>query len=194
MARGPQGQIKKQKKSGKKGKVKRAAMLSAASDSRPQVLSTWETVRCRISQDWETSGMAAIHVLQQREGFSTAYRLAGFLVDVKGLGLKDAFVHTNVSRNVMTQLDQRSHSHGMMLNYDSCSEDLARRLVFGGIFWARRWDFRTPPDVLKLTEKILGTIPNLEDDDLTEFGSDGKPFIIGDLDSLAQFLPPNSIP
>ena len=132
--------------------------------------------------------MASIQLLQREEGHIESYRLVAFLVDVRGLGLKDAFIKANVSRRVFERIDQHRTQIADDFEMVSCSEELMRRLVFGGLAWARKHGFHTPVEVLRITERVLGPISDLEKWDLSEFGYDGKPLLMGSLDGLMPFL------
>lgn len=128
MARGPNGQIKKHTKSKKKNPAPPMRERVAMERKSP----VWRIAAIRINASWATDGMASIQLLQQEDGASDQYRLVAFLVDIHGIGLKDAFIKANVSRRVFERLDRQRHMMAEAPEMVSCPEELMRRLVFGG--------------------------------------------------------------
>lgn len=183
MARGANGQIKKHPKS-KKKKPAPPMREPMAIDRKSPV---WRIAAIRINESW-ANGMASIQLLQQEDGVSDHYRLVAFLVDIHGIGLKDAFIKANVSRRVFERLDRQRHMMAGAPEMVSCTEELLRRLVFGGIVWARRQGFRTPTEVLRIAERVLGPTPDFEGDDLSEFGYEGRALLVGPFEDLRPFL------
>ncbi len=184
MARGPNGQIKKRPKNTKK----RPSTPIQKKLAREITHSVWQIETIRVNQEWKDQGMASIQLLQREEGHIESYRMVAFLVDLRGLGLKDAFIKANVSRRVFERIDQLRALNADASKMVSCSEDLMRRLVFGGLVWARQHGFHTPVEVLRITERVFGPVSDLEESDLSEFGYEGKPLLIGSLDGLMPFL------
>lgn len=179
LARGPNGQIKKKPKGNaakRKSPVRRDQSVSEViSPTVPQ----WQVVKIRINQRWQADGMATIQLLQRDEGQYEYYRLAVFLVDIMGVGLKDAFVRSNVSPRALDRMGQRWALAEDALTMVSCSEELMHHLVFGGIAWAHRHGFHIPTEALRVAERVLGPVPDMEAWDLSGFGYEGKPMIIG---------------
>ncbi len=194
MPRGPQGQIKKKprNKIRPSSKAPDSDQVKLAPSEQPLV--AWPIVGCQINENWQQQGMASIWLLKQNPVWDD-YTFAGFLVDVAGLGLKDAFVRPHVSRRYLTQAMTKMKEHGFEAGfgepptYGPCSHDLMRQLVFGSLLWANQHGFRTPSQVLATTEQVLGLAALDELLDLSVFGRDGKPFIVGPLENVARFLP-----
>ncbi len=193
--RGPNGRIAK-----KPGKKRHPVSYSerqpteSAPDRVSLSLTPWPIVECRINAEWKQQGMASIVLLQQDPRTGT-YTFTAFLVDVLGLGLKDGFSRHFVSRRHLTQQLERMHERHRHdedppPEYVTCSLDLLRQLVWGGILWARQHDFQTPRIAVEVAEKVLGQMPDEPAAlDLSIFGQDdGRPLLIGSFESIAPFL------
>ena len=134
-----------------------------------------------INVGWAQQGMANVSLARRTpRGISHV----AFLVDLYGVGLKDVAVHTGLSRQGLDRL----HSVGFgESGHEECTLPMAQDLVYGGVAWARRHGFRTPPEALR----HLPYLPAPEaPPDLSRFGGeDGKPLLIMGLEDMARFLP-----
>ena len=99
----------------------------------------------------------------------------GFLVDLWGFGLKDTFIHTGLSPVSLDRLLAKTADES---DWIECPVALAQELVYGGIAWERKHDFRTPLEAARCLE-ILPAPPG--DPDISRFGTkDGSPMLVGD--------------
>ncbi len=193
MGRGPNGQTKKRGKSSrpkpKGSKPREEARLQMAG------LDTWPIVDCRINESWQ-SGMASIHLLKRNPRLDD-YAFIAFLVDVRGLGLKDAFIRWHAGRQAFSRVMERlGRARAADLEVDDyevpsfigCPPELMVQLVVGGIHWARQNKFRTPPDIIEAAVTVLGATVINTPVDLGVFGRDGKPDLILTFEDAARFL------
>ncbi len=192
MARGPNGQIKK--KHGKRRRPAIGPQLVVPEPSAVQAppLYGWSIVQCMATDQWEERGIASLYVLQQDPRLREDHTFTAFLIDLWGVGLKDAFQRFHTSRRRVERELERLRQERMLETdppaYIPCSTADMRRLVSGGIEWARQHGFRTPPHIIRIAESVLGPAAKDEPPDLSEFGRNGKPFLIGDPQTLAPFL------
>lgn len=193
MGRGPNGQIKKRgtasrpNSTGPKPKAERSVETVA--------LDSWPIVDCRITESWQ-GGTAAIHLLKRNPRLDD-YAFIAFLVDVRGLGLKDAFIRWHAGRQAFSRAMERiKRGRAQDLEFDdyelprftACTPELMVQLVAGGIQWARQHNFRTPPDIIEVATKALGTTVINAPVDLSIFGRDGKPELILSLEDAVRFV------
>ena len=153
------------------GWADKAALLSAH----------FPLVRSLVNAEWARDGMALLLMARLTPLGLTC---VVFLVDLCGVGLRDAAVHARLSPRGMDRLTQDLFAgHAAQ----ECSVALAQDLVYGGVDWARRHGFSTPPEA-------LGALPFLpppaSPPDLGRFGLDGRPLLIGDAEEIARFVAP----
>ncbi len=123
---------------------------------------------CIVNEGWEEAGEASIYVA--RKTSSGRLTTAAFLVDLWGMGLKDAW------GNVSATNEEFQHT---MANVDeklgACKLDLlmAKHLVYGGIQLAREVGFRLPRRYERWTG-VLGPLPDGVAPDMSHFLKDGK--------------------
>lgn len=104
-----------------------------------------------------------------------SFTVVGFLIDTWGFGLKDAFVHKDLSRIELDNLLARVVDPDEDEVVD-CPVALAQELVYGGLAWARKHGFRTPAEVIRCL-KILPA--PLGEPNISRFGAeDGNPLLI----------------
>ena len=128
---------------------------------------------CVINNDWRDAHMANIIIARKAAG---RFTVVGFLVDIWGLGLKDALLHKGLSRMELDKFVLIADRDSELVD---CPLSLAQQLVYGGLAWARQHGFRIPAEAIRCL-KILPA-PS-EDPDLSCFGTeDGSPMIIGDM-------------
>lgn len=137
-------------------------------------------VTCRINTDWQEHGMAIVFVARRAP---TGMVFSGFLVDVLGFGLKDVMGDYGVSDNDLGEYEFLEGVYGTDLI--DCDYDLVSDLVYGGLVWARKWQFKLPRDY-KIWMRLLEP-RNLETIDLDRFGKDGEPLIIVPEDDIDDF-------
>lgn len=136
-------------------------------------------LECWATRHYREYGMADVFVLGHAPGGRCAY--AAFLVDLFCVGLKDTFGEADVTETefrdgVLERLLQRSD----VVRLDPAE---ARRLVLGGIRFARQNGFRLPARWDKWAS-LFGPLGDLARADISDFGKDGKLLYVGD----AQFL------
>lgn len=167
MARGPNGQLKKAKKTATPHRSRRSLSENGGHTSLD-----WDTVEARINEDWQRQGMASIYLLQRQVDPPHRHRLALFFIDVAGGSLTMAQVRTNVPGAVMNHLDRIELNSWI---YVPCSDALLRQLIFGSIVWATRHQREIPQETRRITEMVLGPLAEFSDPDLALFGHDGRP-------------------
>ena len=128
-------------------------------------------VNCKINKDWQEHGMAIVIVARMAP---SGIVYSGFLVDVLGLGLKDVMGNYGVSENEFGGYEFLDGVRAADLI--DCDYSLASDLVYGGLGWARKWQFKPPKDY-KIWMRLLEP-RNLDTIDLDRFGKDGEPFLI----------------
>lgn len=140
--------------------------------------SRWPLLVMRVEHGWEDTGVAYVQVARRAP---TGYVVAGFLIDLMGLGLKGGYGHARLSERGYTELIMGSQAH-----WDDCSLEMAQELVYGGQAWAGRWKFRVP----RSATQHLGILPVPKvEPSLERFGGPGgRPLLVGDFDDVADVL------
>ena len=138
-------------------------------------------VGCWRHRQWQTTGMTSLLLAREQDASRVVY--AVYLVDLLCLGVKDAFVRTNVSRTALGRHVQKIFDGAE----EPCDIAFAHQLIYGAIDFARKYGFEPHPDFYREgADKILdppGTHPEPYD---IEFGRDGGPlYIAGPNDSPA---------
>lgn len=127
--------------------------------------------KCIINKVWQ-NGMAHISIIRRTS--SKQWIIGGYLVDLYCLGLKDTFVHRNV-----TKLQVKIYCQNLLMEAEfvDCPIGLARQIVYGGIDYAKELGL-SPHKDFKFTKKVLGERAPEEEIYDVEFGYEGKPFYI----------------
>ena len=113
----------------------------------------------------------------------SGFTVAGFLVDLWGVGLKDVFLHNRVS---LGSLDRVMTQFAKDITWVECSLPLAQELVYGGLAWARKHGFKIPPDAMRCLEILP---PPAKEPSLSRFGQkDARPVIIGGLREMLRLF------
>lgn len=99
---------RKPAKSGRKARVYDAGAFS----------SRWPLLVLRVEHGWEDTDVAYVQVARRA---ATGYVVAGFLIDLLGLGLKGGYVHAGLSQRGYTELIR-----GSQADWDDCTLELAR--------------------------------------------------------------------
>lgn len=137
-------------------------------------------VSCLINQDWERGRMANIFIFREAR---TGLVLSSFLVDLAGIGLKDAWGNYGLTEADIETIKSGTASGGNPLIL--CDLSLASTIVYGGIAWADKWHFKLPKEY-KIWLRLLEPVDQTEIA-LDLFGEDGKPFLIMNEDELNLF-------
>jgi len=132
---------------------------------------------CLINEAWEQGRMATILVIRQA---ATGLVLSSFLIDLAGIGLKDAWGNYGLTEADIEKMKSSAAAEGNSLM--PCDLSLANTIVHGGIAWAKKWHFKLPKEY-KIWLRLLEPVDQTEID-LELFGEDGKPFLILDEDEL----------
>lgn len=178
-----QRRARKRKETRKRQKTKRLSLpellrkeplLHEALDHRHPLIS------CLINEGWEEERMANIFIIREAP---TGLVLSGFLVDLAGFGLKDAWGNYGLTEADIEKSKSRTAARGTPLI--PCDLSLANTIVYGGIAWAKRWRFKLPKEY-KIWLGLLEPVDQTEID-LELFGEDGKPFLILSEDELDVF-------
>ncbi|MCK6484258.1 MAG: hypothetical protein HUU22_11655 [Phycisphaerae bacterium] len=141
-----------------------------------------EVTACYVNEHWRDNGMAAVFVLRGAPGRGMS--MASYLVDIWCLGLKDAWGRLQYSRAEFDKVIERQLLTNALVRLDI---ETARRIVFGGIRFAKQNGFRLPHKYERWTA-MLGPEPDPESLDMSIFGKDGKLFFVGQLSDLNERL------
>jgi len=137
-------------------------------------------VSCLIDQDWERARMASIFVIREAP---SGLVLSSFLVDLAGIGLKDAWGNYGLTEADIEKM--KSRIAGGRSPLIPCDLSLANTIVYGGIAWAKKWRFKLPKEY-KVWLRLLEPVDQKEID-LELFGEHGKPVLILSEDKVAVF-------
>jgi hypothetical protein len=138
-------------------------------------------VACFINEAWEEYQLANVFVIRETP-FGLV--LANFLVDIAGVGLKDAWGDYGFSEADIENIKVENTASGNALI--PCDLSLINDLVYGGIFWAKKWKFRLPKNYaiwLRLLEPV-----DQKDVKLDLFGENGKPMLFLDEDDIDRVI------
>ena len=139
---------------------------------------------CFINDDWRDRGLVVIYTLCGVPDHPPA--LAGFLIDLWCAGLKDAWGELNVEPGRFSEFVAHAFDR-MDLKPVSCPPELARRLVAGGVRFARTNGFRLPAKCDRWL-KALGCTGDIDSADLRDFGKDGGLLWVGPMSDLRKRL------
>ena len=143
------------------------------------------SLECWITPDFKEEGIAAIQVVAR--DVSGRCAVAGFLVDLWCVGLKDAFGRSEVDEAAFRE--QSLEPWMQRMGSSRIDAGKVRRLVAGGIRFSRQNGFRLPPQWEKWVTIFGRDILNeLATADVSEFGVDGGLRYVGTMDFLRQRL------
>ncbi len=173
------------------GDLKKKRELRKRDKSRFKTLSSYrqaalsgEMAACYINEDWKDDGFAAILTLR-RTG-SHGLVLAAFYIDLWCCGLKDAWGKLNMTMQEFEEDVYNRFSRDVVLA--RVDPVLVRRLVGGGVRFARRNGFRLPPRYERWVS-ILGNVDSSDNADLSDYGfEDGRLNFVGNLNDLRRRL------
>jgi hypothetical protein len=161
----------------KKNKAKVIQMLSPENYIR-QKARTLPIFECLVNNDWEESGLANITVARQHTNGNLT--LGIYLVDLKCLGIKDAFYRFNISESDYREILGKMEEN---MELESVSYTLAHNIVFAGIEFAEEYGLKPHKDF-----GVAKYILEEDSDDIElieiECGQNGKPlYVQGALDN-----------
>jgi hypothetical protein len=128
---------------------------------------------CRLNKDWEDSGLAHITVARKHTNGNITFGV--YLVDLKLLGVKDAFYQFNINETEYHELIQDLKAQ---LDTDTAPYKLVHNIIFAGIEFADDYGFKPHKDFTSVAQFILE-----EDTDEVELidiecGNDDKPLYV----------------
>ncbi len=176
---------KKEKQRLKRQKKKESARRAASASPLRRIATSGLSMECWIGADWRETGLADIIIWGAVPGGSGV--IAGFLVDLTCVGLKDAWGRRNMTRSEFRDdvLAKWERGRGGIEQIDL---QMTRRLVAGAMRFSRQNGFRLPPHFERWTP-ILGELGDIAEADLSEFGAPGGELhYVGTLEFLRQRL------
>ena len=174
---------KKQRQRLKRQEKRRTERRATVGSPYVRIGNTGELVACYVNRHWHDRGMASIYVLRRVTG--GGHVLAAFLVDIWCIGLKDAWGNLSITQQEFQEsVLERLPAEMELARVDP---DVVRRLVAGGIRFARQNGFRLPRHYQRWTA-LLGNLGNPETADLRDFGVDGGLRYVGALEDLRRRL------
>ncbi len=169
-----------------KRKAKRKQTIRLKNQSPFQrVLEHGKVARCVVNEDWRERGQAVLFVMAAVP--DRPPMLANFFIDLWCAGLKDAWgrreFHGEDFRPVIEDAEA-----GMQMHFIPCDVAEARRLVTGGIRFARDNGFRVPEETDRWAA-LLGGLEDVDAADVSDFGvEDGKLHWVGPMSDLRDRL------
>ena len=161
----------------KKNKAKVIQMLSPENYIR-QKARTLPILECLVNNEWEETGLANIMV--SRKHTNGNITMGMFLVDLKCLGIKNAFYRFNISESEYRELLGKMEEN---MDMESISYTLAHNIVYAGIEFAEEYSLKPHKD-FSVAKYILEE--DTDDIELTEIecGKNEKPlYVQGPLDN-----------
>ncbi|MDA3880745.1 MAG: plasmid pRiA4b ORF-3 family protein [Prolixibacteraceae bacterium] len=163
----------------KKGKV--VQMLSPKKYIRQKARSL-PIFECYVNTDWQEAGIANIIVSRKHSNSNITMGL--YLVDLKCLGVKEAFYHFNISN-----IEYREFIDKLSKNADTATIPyaLAHNIIFAGLEYAEEFGFKPHPEFNSVAQYIIEE--DTDDIELIdiECGMDGLPcYVKGPYDSEVQ--------
>jgi hypothetical protein len=122
---------------------------------------------CLVNEGWDEMGMAVVIITRVRP--KGTYVIGTYIVDTFCLGVKDTGWWCDVDAEHLENLQ-----NGMQLDFTEIEKDVALNIIYGGIRYAKQFDFQPHKDFTAVTQYILDPFSSVEDLELT-FGKDGKP-------------------
>lgn len=98
-------------------------------------------VTCLINEDWQECKFANVSIIRDAP---SGLVLSSFLVDIAGVGLKDAIGDCGLTAMDIEEFQEQSAVNDIPLI--PCDLGLITDLVYGGILWAQKWNFKLPKD------------------------------------------------
>ncbi len=155
----------------KKNKGKVIQMLSPENYIR-QKARTLPVFECMVNKGWEDSGLATITVARKHTNGNITMGM--YLVDLKCLGIKDAFYRFNIPESEYRELLEEMEEN---MDLESISYTLAHNIIFAGIEFAEDYGLK-PHKGFGVAKYILEE--DTDDIDLIEIecGENGKPLYV----------------
>lgn len=126
--------------------------------------------RCLIGESWENLRLTTVIMTRlQPDGLLT---MAGFLVDLGCLGIKDAFYKVDLAKSTFEEY--LSEHHNEEDPFVPCTPELAHQLIYGAKRYAKELGFRPHRD-FRIVKLFLEPEDAYPPGDI-EFGKNGKPY------------------
>ena len=158
---------KKQKQRLKREQKRLQAKRARAVTPFDRIARSGGQLECYVNANWREMGMANIQVLGRAPDGRLAY--AAFLVDIWCVGLKDTFGKREFARPDFDDILDRMEEE---LEVAKLSPAEAKRLVAGGMRFARQNGFKLPPHFERWVA-IFGGLGDVATADLRGFGVEG---------------------
>lgn len=138
---------------------------------------------CLIHPQWQEQGLATILISRKQPNGNLAFGV--FMVDVFCLGLKSTFCNADIP--LQEYEDGIKDTMRKQSAYIECDIDLAHRIIYGAIEFARELGFEPQKD-FKLSRYILEEPSEKYYSSDLEFGKNGKPYYIAGPDDNADYV------
>lgn len=126
---------------------------------------------CWIMAGWQEAGMTPILVARKQDDDQIIF--GRYLVDLYCLGIKDADVRMNYSRNRFN----RELTHLCADAPEPCAVELAHEIIYGALDYAKQLGFEAHPEFYKQKADLILDPPDAHPrTNEIQFGKDGKPF------------------
>ena len=159
---------KAQKQRLRRKQKRSTARVQAARRERSLATDRYPIYACRVNKHWRDDGMATI--LLAREIAPRRVTMAGFLVDIWAMGLKDAWGRVDIGAS---EFDEKAGDLHASLESVPLDIETARDLVHGGIKLAQELGFRLPVKYERWVG-LLGALPPGQPPDMSLFLDDGR--------------------
>jgi hypothetical protein len=140
---------------------------------------------CIINREWRDSGLAVVLVSRRQPNGRLLYGL--YLADILCLGVKNTLYEADVSMaRYRSELLADAYANEEPI---PCSRELAHRVVYGAIAFARQYGFRPNAD-FAVSQYVLDPVESVGSaGEEIEFGREGKPlYIRGPHDDVRRIL------
>lgn len=145
----------------------------------------WPVMECLVSGGWADGRSLATVVVARRQGSRGPVAMGLFLMDLQCLGGKNAFASLLSLSQYRSTCASAMKSQGPV----AISLDLAAKIVYEGIAYARGLGFAPHPDIARTLPMLHGAQPENCAGHVPLGGPDGKPlFIQGPNDDAARVL------
>ena len=146
--------------------------------------SHWPLYECLISRSWQEPGELT-QILVARSSPVGGIAVAGFLVDLGCLGVKDALFHLFFTTGEYEEFRRSYTGRQPMIKTDL---DLAAKVIQEGIAYADRLGFKPNRDYRDAATLLAGANPEACSTPIP-LGMDGKPFFIsGPYDNVPRIM------
>jgi hypothetical protein len=152
---------------------RKAEMEAGTISGRVRLASADPIQHCLLTQGLFEVGLGTLIVTRGATPHNLT--MAGFLLDIHALGVKDAFLSSISGRTLSDHLDRIFYTAPMA----PVDPSHARKLLHDLVVWARTLGFTPHRDYVKL-EPIFGTVATACDVEF-QFGFEGRPLFVGDL-------------